>query len=551
MQRKPPSLREWFFFEDRQKYDPVKASTITTHALFEERNGSLDQIGSMREEWLIRSVLVDAEAIDEIRHPADPHLFDVSPSWEDAATFDFADRLTIPKTNAYPLILTRTHPISDKLEIELRPDFRWYHFLPPTGPEFRHPLDDIVVATVTIDDHDFFNSTPRVNIHPDYLRDYLAARKYALLIAVVSDRFATRSTAAELEIDSSDKSIGIDAVTRIWPSVNTENGAARGRSSLYWSMVVPPYERPRPERSAWHFFGELPNDGGAAPAFTIDARGTRGTAKDAGLGYLFFKREVLRRYLESPGYSVYFHMRQWGAATTPMNVSVDVGVNEQQIVTAFAPDIADLPVTDQAYWSSFSVVPSGGVCWELFQTRMQQQPPHSPSIPELITAAVDALNTAFKERYGHDLYRVRHQQLPSRRHMSVGPVTENIQEFLGLAKVLYKVAVEEIDEKSITAALSPEHAPKKDENVKSIALLERLLVASGRDSADVRAITNRLRALNKIRIIEAHVLSADDLLKEFKVWGVTALPDSRRTMWHMAVDAVTQALHELAAFIRC
>jgi hypothetical protein len=543
-----PSLRDWFYFEDREKYSPVKTTSITTHALIDHRSGPLSEIGSMREEWLIRSVLVDADHVKDVRHPADPHAFDFSPSWNDNV-FDFGDQFTIQKTPAYPLIVTRTHPISDELEVELRPDFRWYHFLPMTGGEFRHPLDGIVVASLTVEKHEHFNPLPRMTLHPDYLRDYLAARRFALIIAIAADRFATRSSVAELEIESTGKPIELDDNTRIWPLTNVESGSAWGRSSLYWSMVVLPYGRPRHERSAWHYFGDLPEDGTASVTFIVDGKGTRGTAKDAGIRYLYFKREVLRKYLESPGYGVYFHMRNWGGASTPMNKSVDTGVNEEQLVTAFAPDIADLPAPEQAYWASFNVVPSGGVCKELFQTRMMLAPPHSPSLPELIKEARGALDGAFKNRYGNDLYRKKPDDLPSRQHLSVGPVTENIKEFLDLAKTLYAIAVEDLDDGAIKKALPPDQRPGKGETLRSIALMERLLVSLGNDAVCVRSLTDRLRALNRLRVIEAHLLSTADVEKEFEFWGVD-VPRSCREMWHVTVDAVTKTLHEIATLLQ-
>lgn len=542
------SLRDWFFFTDRQTYSPVQATSITTHALIDRRSGSIDEIGSMREEWLIRSAFVDADKLDDVHHPADPHAFDFSPSWDGGLTFHFADRFKIREADAYPLIITRTHPISDKLEVELRPDFRWYHFLPAAGEEYRHPLDDIVVASVRVETHDFYNPTPRVSLHPDYLRDYLAARKFALVIAVAADRFATRATEAELEITTTKEPMRIDDVTAIWPITHPDKQSPFGRSSLYWSIVVHPYPRPRPERSAWHYFGDLPDDGSVSPTFVLDAEGHRGTAKDAGLTYLYFKREVLRKYLDSAGYSVYFHMRNWGSASTPKNLSVDVGVNEAGLVTAFAPDIADLPNHDQAYWASFSVLPSGGVCRELYETRMMLRPPHSPSIPEIITGSVSALNEAFKARYGLSLYRAR-DPLPSRRHLSVGPVTEKVEEFLDLTKILYAVTVEDIAEKALKEALPVDLQPKKEENIRSIGLLERLLIAADHPESDVRAVTSKLRALRNLRVVEAHLLSANDVLNEFKIWGVAELPRSVRSMWHVAVDSIASALHELASLI--
>ena len=455
------------------------------------------------------------------------------------------------KVQVYPWIMTRTHPVSDKLEIELRPDFRWYHFLPATGGEFRHPLDDIVVATVGVDMHDFYNPTPRVTVHPDYLRDYLAARKYALVIGIVADRFATLPEVTSLGLETMEQEKRIDDSTAIWTTIAQEASPPFARSSLYWSAVVLPYNRPRPERSAWHFFGKLPPDvSGPPPQFLIDAQGTRATAAAAGIRYLYFRREVLRKYLDTPGYRVYFHMRHWGCASTPLDKSVDAGVNTENLVTAFAPDIADLPVAEQAYWASFNCIPSGGVCAELYLTRMQLQPPHSPSLPELIQAAVSDLRDAFKDRFGSDLYRTKYNELPSYRHLSVGPVTENIQEFLDLAKTLYKIVIDDMDEKMLVAALPPDKRPGKGDHVKSIKLMELVLIALGHAEDDARIVTDTLRALTVLRNVEAHMLSPVDLEKEFAYWGASGIPPSRRGMWHVCVDSVTGAIHQIAQMLR-
>jgi hypothetical protein len=551
MKENSRKLRDWFLFADRQQHHPVKSASITTHAFIDRRTGNLDEIGSMREDWLISSVFVDADRRQDVQYPADPHAFDIALGWGDGLEFNFAERGCIRSADAYPLILTRTHPITDVFEIELRPDFRWYHFLPQAGGEFRHPLDDIIVATVAIDFHDLYTPTPRVSVHPDYLRDYLAAKRWALVIAVVADRFATRAGVDELEIEPTDEPVRLDDMTMLWPTAaENENGYAWGRSSLYWSAVVMPYDRPRPERSVWHYFGDLPDDGSVAPTFIIDTSGTRGTAEGAGYCFLYFKREVLRKYLDAPGYSIGFHMRNWGVASTPKGCSVDVGVNDEQLVTAFAPDIADLPAHDQAHWASYSVVPSGEVCRELFETRLQQNPPHSPSLPELIRAAIEDLNDAFRAKHGTALYPKAEDQLPARRHISIGPVTENTQEFLDLAKTLYKVAIENMDEQALKNALPPDQRPKPGETLRSIALTERLLIAAGYDQKAMRHLTDRLRALNRLRIAEAHLLSTADLLNDLSEWGATALPCSRRLMWHLAVDTVSGTLHEIASLIR-
>jgi hypothetical protein len=109
--------------------------------------------------------------------------------------------------------------------------------------------------------------------------------------------------------------------------------------------------------------------------------------------------------------------------------------------------------------------------------------------------------------------------------------------------------VEDFDEKAIKQVLPANQLPKKGETLRSIALIERLLVSLGHDAAEVRPVMDRLRALNRLRVIDAHLLSAEDVSKEFQFWGVSAPPASRRAMWHTAVDAITNTLHEIAGLI--
>ena len=61
------------------------------------------------------------------------------------------------------------------------------------------------------------------------------------------------------------------------------------------------------------------------------------------------------------------------------------------------------------------------------------------------------------------------------------------------------------------------------------------------------ALTERLLlALNNLRVIEAHLLSTDDVMKQLGRWGVTRMPSSMRLLWHVAVDAIATALRDLA-----
>ena len=113
---------------------------------------------------------------------------------------------------------------------------------------------------------------------------------------------------------------------------------------------------------------------------------------------------MLEKYLETPGYRVFFHMRTWGQACSPQTDSrIDVGINLKELVIAFAPDIAKLRPQEQLHWAHYFVLPDGEVCTELFETRMQQNPPHSPGFLDIIAGARTSLQDTCLRRFSGEL----------------------------------------------------------------------------------------------------------------------------------------------------
>jgi hypothetical protein len=177
------------------------------------------------------------------------------------------------------------------------------------------------------------------------LRDYLAARKASLLISIVADRFANAPTVDELELEPIEQE-SISEHAWITTAVRKEGRPhspkyAMGSSSLYWNVVIRGYPEPKQLRSAWYFHDERRQskaDGQSAPTFIVDPEGNRCTANEGCPWYLYFSTRVLDRYLSTPGYTAGFHMRTWGATTSPHG-SVDVGVNSHELLNAFMPAI--------------------------------------------------------------------------------------------------------------------------------------------------------------------------------------------------------------------
>jgi hypothetical protein len=567
------SPRDWFRFADRNVYHPIGEREIQTDRFLHRTRNSIDDPDWERDEWSVRAMLVPlgsrtgVAAGEHLEHALDAiHAHDVTftPGWAHDGTFDFADSGTLSSIEVLPWMRWWDDHISGNLGIHPREDFLVYHGLTPRetsagGVDYVHPRDHLAVLRTAVEQVAYFNPTPRVTVLPDYMGDYLAARDAALLITVVADRFAHAPTDDALELELQDRApvTGLPPNERAWITTTLHSAAtsglghARGRASLYWNIVVSPYPRPRSERSPWHYprIHEARDDEGPAPTFIFNAAGDRRPATDASpVDYLYFRLPVLGKYLDALGYDVFFVMRHWGQACGPGDACVDVGINERELVTAYALDIADLTHAEQQHWASYTSLPDGEVCWELWETRMQQRPPHAPNVVEHVGGARKRLAIAFRQRFDGDLYP--DQGSPARdadaRHMNVGPVRGEQREVVQLAQPLYTWVIESMSIGALRAPLE-QGGIGFDLNARQIVLLRTVLAkVVGVGESQGQSLVSALQALNKLRVDAAHSIESD-VGEHYQRMGMTHTPETPRAAWDGVVEAIVTALDGVAA----
>jgi hypothetical protein len=362
------SLRDWFLFSDKNisPQNPTIATMITVEQFWKKESGDFDAEDWRREEYSIHSALVPFKQLEAAASVV-PSVYYLTceSGWDDRDRFSFGDHGQHGEILAKPLVQSMKHPVSGDLFVDLTRDFVMYHALERRDHlEYYHPVENILVAKIEIDRHDRFDPTARVLIHRDHLRDFLAATDMGLVVSVVADRFANAPTKDDLQLEMVE-STKIDEFTWLTTSFHnpemTGHSQFRGRAILNRNLTVRPYDRPKFDRSPWPYFGEHSTEE-SAPSFIINNEGERRSLPASGYlpeymsrgigsyGYLYFRPEVLQKYLNTPGYSVFFHMRSWGSASLSGDRgNVDVAINSLGLVNAFAPHIAQLSVSEQAY----------------------------------------------------------------------------------------------------------------------------------------------------------------------------------------------------------
>ena len=562
-------LSDWFQYSDKNQhpYNPTSNTHINIDRYWEKQESDFNSPDWRKEEWLIHSALVPVDQLDNAANEflsPDDLKFDIG--WNFDNKFQFGDYSEHGDVQLYPLISSIMHPISKELTVELSREFLTYHALDKRNQsEYFHPLENILVCAVNIETHSFYDPTPNVVIHRDYLRDFLASINMGLLISVVADRFANALTQEALELEESEDR-QIDEFTRLSSNVHssesTDHGYFRGRSILRRNFIIRPYDTPKFERSPWYYFRDKSVEESEAPRFIVNDEGEKRILPKntyletyiqngiGNFGYLYFRPEVLQKYLQVPGYSVFFHMRNWGIASLPGDRgNIDVGINSQGLVNAFAPDIANLSISEQSYWASYSSLPSGEVCEELFQTRMQCDPPNSPGVTNLIRNSCSSLDQVFEEKFSVNLFKDTQPSKQELCKLSIGPILNQDREIAELAKTLYEWVIERMEISSLRTAITVLGgiiSEDEKKSLKQIGLLKKLLISKGLDETKAHLLTQPLAGLNTLRQGAAHTGSLK-LESSFQKMGVSSVPQTPRDGWTFCVDATTQCLDTIMA----
>jgi hypothetical protein len=565
-----PSRRDWFLFADRSEYAPDAGGMITTHAFRHRSQGSMDSLDWETEEWSVCAGLIPMDQLSPDRAPAADraaksirahHELEFRPWWRDGSEFDFGDARYVNGVIAWPWLHHWPHRLDDRrIVIVPRTDFLRYHALDyrpfkdfKDGAEYVQPLENTVVMRTGAQQVAYFNPMPFAQVQRDYLRDYLAARRAALLLAVVAERVAHAPSVAELELESvEDHQVGDNAwiATTIHEQSPHNRELAMGRSVLHWNIVLSPYDKPKPRRSPWAFHDEYePDEHEPVPFFIVSPEAARLPADRAGIPYLYFSPRVLDRYLRTPGYGAAFHMRTWGGVWTPYG-NVDVGINSRGLVNAFMPDIAQLPVGEQQHWAIYSVLPDGEICEAMVQTRMQQRPPHLPGVIELMSDAMRSLRDAIREKFQVELYGIDLDDAPEQSgRLSIGPLSGQLHEVAELAVPLYAWVIQAMDVTALRSVLK-QHCIEVPEKGGQIVLLRTILSElAGLPADDTRQVTGPLTAVNELRAKAAHV-AEPDFEAVLPMLGLPAMPSSPREFWDSLVDAVAQSLQMMTALVR-
>lgn len=382
-----------------------------------------------------------------------------------------------------------------------------------------------------------------IEIKSEYLLDYLAARGLALRISYyyqrvenVSQLEGTEYEGLEgedgeredgrfsLRIRKSDETWGGTwAMFRAWRTDLDEDADAPVLGPENSDNVD--FEKTSGRRSGYegfHVEGEFWRDEwidhkgksyrvrgdevGGLPDFIVDVDGTRSPSKilnseDVGK-WLWFRAEVISAFLGRRGFSLEWFTLETGGLCSTSGYRTHFGLNDSDLITVYAYDIARLPAWEQRLWAAHNVAPEGGVSRELTAAQVRSAPADTSAPEEDLFMILSDFDEAFMRKYGTKLFGhdLDHNDARTKISRFQG---SNGASVLRVAKELVRVFSDRINVQGLR-----EISNHKDKNkLGSNKLLESILAdASDRDSA--RKMFGVITGVYDLRIGDAHPTSS-------------------------------------------
>ncbi|STY88118.1 Uncharacterised protein [Moraxella ovis] len=248
------------------------------------------------------------------------------------------------------------------------------------------------------------------------------------------------------------------------------------------------------------------------PSFIVETDGSRLASEklnneDVGR-WLWFRTGIINELLNCRGFKLEWHTAQTGAIHSTSGYRTHFGINNADLITVYAYDIAKLDSWEQHLWAGHNVVPDGKVSSELLDSQVKVQPAKTYAVEDLLFKCLDALERDFLKKYNKPLFS----------HKLDEQMIQNISRFasmdkaslLRLAKDLVRVFTDRLNVKSLREISQHKDKDKLGSN----KLLQDIIAQTiGEDKA--KSLFSNIVGIYNMRLGDAHPTGSkiDDAIK--------------------------------------
>jgi hypothetical protein len=221
-------------------------------------------------------------------------------------------------------------------------------------------------------------------------------------------------------------------------------------------------------------------------------------------GWLWFKPSVIRHILKARTSEIKWYTAQMGETGPAPQQTLHFGVNDIGLINVLGYKMSYLPEWAQKYWVFGNVAPEGGLSKELHMSQNLATPAHTWAPEAMLWNNLEILQGRTETVYGKPLL----QHLPSEKeffHLIHRFYCDSFSDVCLLCKELHRIVSETINISLLDEKIDPTNAKKSKE--KKLGQIKRLALWLDTSGLDGRKATAPLAGVYDLRIADAHIAS--------------------------------------------
>ncbi len=144
------------------------------------------------------------------------------------------------------------------------------------------------------------------------------------------------------------------------------------------------------------------------PQFIVETDGTRMASADLDnedIGrWLWFRSSVVNELLGLRGFSLSWYTAETGCICSTSGYKTHFGINQSDLITVYAYDIARLNAWEQHIWAAHNIVPDGKVSNELLASQVKAKPASTHAVENFLFEVMEMLESGFRQEFKVSLF---------------------------------------------------------------------------------------------------------------------------------------------------
>ena len=253
--------------------------------------------------------------------------------------------------------------------------------------------------------------------------------------------------------------------------------------------------------------------------------------------WLWFRSGIVNELLKHRGFLLEWYTAETGSIHSASGYRTHFGINNSDLITVYAHDIAKLPSWEQHVWAAYNIVPEGKVSAELLASQVRTQPASTHAVEDLLFKVMRKLERDFHQKLDVDLFSYDINDIELSQQISRFISTDRAS-LLRLAKELVRIFTDRLNVKALRNISNH----KDKEKLGSNKLLQDIVAQeTGDDNA--YKIFGVIIGVYDMRLGDAHPTSSKigdalnlagiDENKSFLRQGEQLISNFGQAIWHI------------------